>query len=322
MFTDIEELKAIQRRLAPFVHNTPVLTSSSFDEAAGCRAYFKCENFQRMGAFKMRGAMNAVLSLTDDEKRRGVITHSSGNFAQAVALSSRNMGIPATVVMPGNAPATKKSAVVSYGATIIKCEPTMESRISTTEKEQKETGMVFLHPSDQKDVIDGNSTACLELLQENPALEAVIAPVGGGGLLAGTALAARGINPQITVFAGEPSGADDAFRSLKAGRILPSINPVTIADGLKTQLGKSNFPIIQNLVEEIILVEEEEIIAAMRFIWERMKIVVEPSSAVAPAAVLKSPQLFHGKKVGIIISGGNVDLENLPFQGSDPARSA
>ncbi len=314
MFTDFEELKAVQRRLTPFVHNTPVLTSSSFNEAAGCATYFKCENFQRMGAFKMRGAMNAILSLTDDEKRRGVITHSSGNFAQAVALSSRDMGIPATVVMPKNASATKKSAVTSYGATIIECEPTMEARISTTEKEQKKTGMVFLHPSDQKDVIDGNSTACLELLQENPTLEIVITPVGGGGLLAGTALAAKGINPRITVFAGEPSGADDAFKSLKAGRILPSINPVTIADGLKTQLGKSNFPIIQNLVDEIILVEEEEIIAAMRFIWERMKIVVEPSSAVAPAAVLKSPQFFHGKKVGIIISGGNIDLENLPFQ--------
>ncbi|MBI9101212.1 MAG: pyridoxal-phosphate dependent enzyme [Spirochaetales bacterium] len=313
MFTGIEELKTIQNNLTSWVHYTPVLTSSAFDEAAGCRGYFKCENFQRMGAFKMRGAMNAVLSLTEEERSRGVITHSSGNFAQAVALSARSLNIPATVIMPRNAPIIKRQAVAGYGARIIECDPTIEARVAVTEEESRRTGAVILHPSDQKEVIEGNSSACLELLQEFPSIQMVITPVGGGGLLAGTALAAKAVNPEITVFAGEPAGADDAYRSLKAGKIIPSVNPITIADGLRTQLGDSNFPIIHKLVKKIIRVEEDEIVSAMRFIWERMKIIIEPSAAVAPAAILKSPRLFKGKKVGIILSGGNVDLDNLPF---------
>jgi threonine dehydratase len=313
MFTEYKELKDILARLKPHVHNTPVLTSSMFNEISGCQAYFKCENFQRMGAFKMRGAMNAVLNLPGNKRLKGVTTHSSGNFAQAVSLSARIIGIPATVIMPSTAPSVKKDAVRSYGAKIIECEPSLESRVKTTEEYVKKTGATILHPSDQKEVIDGNSSACMELLEEIPDLEVVITPVGGGGLLAGTALAAKAINNKIEVFAGEPFGADDAYHSLKTGKIQPSINPVTIADGLKTQLGENNFPIIQKYVKEIIRVEEKEIVTSMKWIWERMKIVIEPSSAVAVAAILKEPEYFQGKKTGIIISGGNVDLSRLPF---------
>jgi threonine dehydratase len=313
MFTEYNELKEIHTRLKPFIHNTPVLTSSSFDALSGCQAYFKCENFQRMGAFKMRGALNAILHLPGNKRIKGITTHSSGNFAQAVSLSAKIMGIPATVVMPSTAPKVKKEAVRSYGAKIIECEPTLASRVETTDEFSRTTGATILHPSDHKDVIDGNSTATLELLEKIPDLEVIITPVGGGGLLAGTALAAKAINPEIEILAGEPIQADDAYWSLKKGSIQPSVNPQTIADGLKTQLGENNFPIIQKYVKEIIRVEEKEIISAMQWIWERMKILIEPSSAVAVAAILKEPGHFHSKKTGIIISGGNVDLKKLPF---------
>jgi threonine dehydratase len=313
MFTSYNELKDIHEKLKPFIHNTPVLTSSSFNTLTGSDVYFKCENFQRMGAFKMRGALNAILNLPGKDRLKGVTTHSSGNFAQAVSLSSRIMGISATVIMPSSAPGVKKDAVRGYGATIIECEPTLEARVNTTAEFIRKTGAILLHPSDQKDVIEGNSSATLEFLEEIPDLEAIIAPVGGGGLLAGTALAAKAINPAIEVFAGEPMAADDAYRSLKLGSIQPSINPQTIADGLKTQLGEHNFPVIQKFVTEIIRVEEIEIIQAMRWVWERMKIIIEPSSAVAVAAVLKEKKWFEGKKTGIILSGGNVELNKLPF---------
>lgn len=313
MFTDYKELKNIHEQLKPYIHKTPVLTSSTFNEISNCTAYFKCENFQKMGAFKMRGALNAILNLDKSEQKKGVTTHSSGNFAQAVSLSARILKIPATVIMPSTAPEVKKNAVRSYGANIIECEPKLESRVRTTEDFSTKTGAVILHPSDQKEVIDGNASACIELLEEVPDLDAIITPVGGGGLLAGTALAARAINPSIEIYAGEPMAADDAYWSLKKGTIQPSLNPHTIADGLKTQLGENNFPIILKYVKEIIRVEEEEIIAAMKWVWERMKIIIEPSSAVPVAAILKGNNFFNGKKTGIIISGGNVELNKLPF---------
>ncbi|MDC7125283.1 MAG: pyridoxal-phosphate dependent enzyme [Spirochaetales bacterium] len=317
MFTTINELIKIQKKIAPYIHETPVMSSEYFNDISGCKAVFKCENFQKMGAFKMRGAMNAVMSLDDESRSRGVITHSSGNFGQAVALAARNLGIKAVIVMPSNAPAVKKAAIAGYGAEIIECEPTNEARASVTARISKESGAVILHPSNQKEVIDGNASAAIELINfcndASTELDAIITPVGGGGLLAGTALAAKGLIPEIEVFAGEPSGADDAYRSLKEGVIQASVAPHTIADGLKTQLGECNFPIIQKYVNEIILVEEDEIVSAMQIIWERMKLVIEPSSAVAPAAILKRPELFKDKNVGIILSGGNVQLDKLPF---------
>jgi threonine dehydratase len=313
MFTGYAELINIHERIKPYIHRTPILTSSTFNELSGCSAYFKCENFQRMGAFKMRGALNAVLSIPQSSRGQGVTTHSSGNFAQAVSLSAKIMGIPAVVIMPSTAASVKKDAVRNYGARIIECEPILEAREKALEEYRRQSGAAVLHPSDQKAVIDGNSTACLELLGEVPELNAVITPVGGGGLLAGTALAAKAVNSKVEIFAGEPSGADDAYRSLKKGSIQHSINPQTIADGLRTQLGENNFPIIKRYVTEIIRVEEDEIVHAMRWIWERMKIIIEASSAVAVAAVLKEPSNFKRKKVGIIISGGNVDLSALPF---------
>jgi len=313
MFTALDDLKKIHKAISPYIHNTPVMTSETFNEAAGCTAYFKCENFQKMGAFKIRGAMNAVLQLSDEQRRVGVVTHSSGNFGQAVALAARSAGVKATVIMPSNAPEVKKAAVAGYGAEIIECEPTNAARAEATAEYSRDSGAVVLHPSNQKEVINGNSSAALELLDECPDIGTIITPVGGGGLIAGTALAAKGIRGNIEVFAAEPFGADDAYRSLRCGSIQMSVNPKTIADGLRTQLGDCNFPIIQKYVKEIIRVEEDEIIAAMRLIWERMKIVIEPSAAVAPAAVLKSPAVFEDRIVGIILSGGNVDLSKLPF---------
>ncbi|MFW5820713.1 MAG: pyridoxal-phosphate dependent enzyme [Bacteroidota bacterium] len=313
MFTSYKELKSIHNKLKPFIHNTPVLTSNTFNTKSNCQAYFKCENFQKMGAFKMRGALNAILNLEESERAKGVTTHSSGNFAQAVSLSAKLIGIPATVIMPSTAPSVKKEAVRSYGARVIECEPNLKAREKTTMEFSNETGAVILHPSDQKEVIDGNASACMELLEEVPDLDIVITPVGGGGLLAGTALAAKAIRPSIEIYAGEPMAADDAYWSLKKGSIQPSLSPDTIADGLKTQLGENNFPIIQRYVKGIIRVEENEIIQAMKWIWQRMKIIIEPSSAVAVAAIWKENSHFNGKKTGIIISGGNVDFNNLPF---------
>lgn len=313
MFTPLEELKSVHNKMRPYIHNTPVLTSSSFNKLSGSEVWFKCENFQKMGAFKMRGAINAIMKIPKKELSAGVITHSSGNFGQAVSLSARIMNIKAVVVMPHTAPTVKKDAVRNYGAKIVECEPGLQSREETTMEIIRKTGAKLLHPSNHKDVIDGNASACLELLDAVPTLETIIAPVGGGGLLAGTSLAAKGYRTAIRVYAGEPSQADDAWLSMQRKEIQPSVNPVTVADGLKTQLGDQNFPIILKHVTEIIRVEEYEIIEAMKWIWSRMKIIIEPSSAVAVAAVLKSPQYFRNKKTGIIISGGNVDLNNLPF---------
>lgn len=303
----------VHKRIKPFIHNTPVLTSRLLNDIAGTQVFFKCENFQKMGAFKMRGASNAILSLTQEERLKGVITHSSGNFAQAVALAANQLGVKSYIIMPKNAPQVKKDAVCAYGGEIIESESTPIAREEMADKIQQETGATFLHPSNQDEVIYGNATAAIELLQEHPNLDYILAPVGGGGLIAGTALAAHYFGNNCKVIGGEPSQADDAFRSLQSGKIEFNNTVDTVADGLRTNLGDRNFPIIQKYVERIILVDEDDIIHAMRLIWERLKIIIEPSCAVPFAALLKEREQFKNKTIGIILSGGNVDVKNLPF---------
>lgn len=284
------------------------------DQIAGARLFFKCENFQRMGAFKMRGAANAIMQLTEGQKRNGVVTHSSGNFAQALSLAAQSLGVKAHIVMPKNAPQVKKDAVRGYGGRIVECEPTLQAREHECEEIQKKFGATFIHPSNDDAVILGQGTACKELLELHSDLEYVITPVGGGGLIAGTALAVSHFGNGCKTIGGEPFEVDDAYRSLLSGTIEGNMTINTIADGLKTQLGDRNFPIIQKHVERIIRVTEEEIVSAMRLVWERLKIICEPSSAVALAAVFREEKAFKNKKIGVIISGGNVDLVHLPFQ--------
>lgn len=310
---DKQRLIACHERIKPFIHNTPVLTSRLINAMIGAQLFFKCENFQRMGAFKMRGAVNAILQLSEQEREKGVVTHSSGNFAQALSLAAQSLGVKAFIVMPSNAPQVKKEAVRGYGGIILECEPTLAAREAESKAIQEKEGATFLHPSNNDEVILGQGTACKELLESHPDLNYVFAPVGGGGLIAGTALAAAYFGNNCTVIGGEPFEVDDAYRSLKSGVIETNVTTNTIADGLKTQLGDRNFPIIQQHVEHIIRVTEEEIVNAMRIIWERMKIICEPSCAVAFAAVLKEKEQFANQKIGIILSGGNVDLGNLPF---------
>jgi threonine dehydratase len=310
---DKNTLIQVHNIVKPYIHKTPVLSSQLIDDIAGCNVFFKCENFQKMGAFKMRGAANAISKLSDDQKQKGVVTHSSGNFAQAVSLAAKKLSVEAFIVMPKNAPQVKKNAVKEYKGNIIECESTPIAREKMAEKIRKEKGATFIHPSNDDNVIHGQGTAAIELLEEHPELDYIITPVGGGGLLAGTALAAKYFSESCKVVGGEPKNADDAYRSLKSGKIEYNDEVNTIADGLRTFLGDRNFPIIKENVEQIILVEEDEIINAMRLIWERMKIIIEPSSAVAFAALLKEKEQFKNKDVGIIISGGNVDVSNLPF---------
>jgi len=299
--------------ILPYIHRTPVLTSQSINRMAKADIHFKCENFQKGGAYKIRGATNAVLQLTDAQKDRGVVTHSSGNFAQALSLAAKNVGAEAFIVMPSTAPQIKKDAVLEYGGKIVECEPTLAAREAAAQKIEKETGATFIHPSNDEKVILGQGTACMELLDECPDLEIIVVPVGGGGLIAGTGLAAHYFGKDCKVVGAEPFEVDDAYRSLKSGKIETNESANTIADGLKTQLGDKSFPMMQRYVDGIIRVTETEIVHAMKLIWERMKIVIEPSSAVALAAVLSAKNRFTGKKVGIIISGGNVDLKKLPF---------
>ncbi|WP_313114149.1 pyridoxal-phosphate dependent enzyme [Aequorivita sediminis] len=313
MIPSQREVEEAYRRVKPYVHNTPVLKSSFLNKFSGAEIYFKCENFQRMGAFKMRGAVNAILQLTEAQKRAGVVTHSSGNFAQALSLAAKILGVNAYIVMPKNAPQVKKDAVIGYGGIITESESTTIAREQQAERIQKETAATFIHPSNDKNVILGNATSALELLKTHQDLDYLFAPVGGGGLISGTSLAVKYFGKNCKTIGGEPYEVDDAFRSLQTGKIELNETTNTIADGLKTSLGDVNFPIIKNLVSEIIRVEEIEIISAMKFIWERLKIVVEPSSAVALAALLRERERFQNKKIGIIISGGNVDLKNLPF---------
>lgn len=313
MSPTLADIRAAAERIRPYAHRTPVLTCQSLDEQVGARVFLKCENLQKVGAFKFRGACNAVYSLTDEQAARGVATHSSGNHAQALALAARMRGIPAYIVMPSNAPQVKKDAVAGYGGRITFCEPTLAARESTLARIVEETGAEVVHPYNDERVIAGQGTVVLELLADVPDLDVVITPVGGGGLLSGTSLTVKGVAPRVRVIAGEPENADDAYRSLQAGRILPSENPRTIADGLLTSLGTLTFPIIRENVAQIVTVSEAGIVVAMKFVWERAKIIIEPSSAVAVGVLWERKIDLTGLKVGVILSGGNVDLGKLPW---------
>lgn len=312
-----EYLLECHERIKPYIHNTPVLTSRLIDKEVGAKLFFKCENFQRAGAYKMRGATNAILQLSDKQKKNGVVTHSSGNFAQALSLAAQSIGVTAYIVMPNSAPEVKKIGVREYGGKIYECEPTVDARQSLADKIAKETGATFIHPSNDENVIKGQGTAAMELLEIEPDLDFLFCPIGGGGLIAGSALAAKYFGDNCKVFGGEPFEADDAYRSLISGKIEGNKTVNTIADGLKTNLGDKNFPIIIENVKAIVRVSEQEIVSTMKLVWERMKIIIEPSSAVAVAAVIRkvkeSPSDMTSKKIGIIISGGNVDLTKLPF---------
>ena len=303
-----QEITDAYNRIKPFIHQTPVMTSTSLDEIAGTSVYFKCENFQKVGAFKARGAMNAVLSLTREQRARGVATHSSGNHAQALARAARIMGTKAYIVMPRTAPLIKRQGVIGYGGEIFECEPNLKSREETLLRVVEEKGAHIIHPFNNYEVIAGQATVAKEFFDEINYLDFIIAPVGGGGLLSGSGLAARYFSPNTIVIGAEPEGADDAFRSLESGMIEPSQSD-TVADGLLTTLGTKTFPIIQETIKQIITVSDVEIIHAMRLIWERLKIIVEPSAAVAFAAMLREKAQFRNKNVGIILSGGNIDLE-------------
>jgi threonine dehydratase len=311
---DLATIRAAHARIRPHVHRTPVLTSRSLDAAAEATLFFKCENLQKVGAFKARGACNAVFSLDDAEARRGVVTHSSGNHGAAVAWAAARRGIPAWVVMPENSAEIKKAAVQGLGATVRFCAPTLEARDTICAAVQAETGALLIHPYDDWRVIAGQGTAALELLEEIPDLDAVITPVGGGGLLSGTAIASRGIKPSIHVYGAEPAGADDAWRSLQSGRIVPQTDPRTIADGLRSSLGVKTFAVLSTLVDAIGTTSEEAIVQAMRLTWDKLKLIIEPSSAVPLAALLERKLPVAGQRVGVVISGGNVDLDRLPWQ--------
>jgi threonine dehydratase len=307
-----EVIKEAHNRIKQFINRTPVLKSDSINQLVGAELFFKCENFQKVGAFKYRGATNALLQLAQENKPKAVATHSSGNHAQALALAAREQGVRAYIVMPNNSPKVKVNAVKGYGAEITFCEPNLEARESTLDKIVAQTGAVFIHPYDRDDIIAGQGTACLELVKEVNELDIIVSPVGGGGLLSGTAIYAK--SNGIKVFGAEPTGADDAKRSLTEGIIVPSVNPNTICDGLLTSLGKLNFGYIRDNVNDIWLANDEEILSAMRLIYERMKIVIEPSSAVTLAAIINNKEKLKGKKIGLILSGGNVDLDSF-FEG-------
>ncbi len=312
-FPVLEDIRNSYKRISPFIHRTPVLTSSQLNSLTGSELYFKCENFQKVGAFKFRGATNAIMQLSAKGRSKGVITHSSGNHAAALALAARQAGTRAYIVMPSTAPEVKKTAVASYGAEISFCKPTLSARISTAQEIIDKTGASFIHPYDNFNVICGQGTAALEMMEDVDNLDIVICPVGGGGLLSGTSTAVKGLKPGVKVYAAEPLGADDASRSFYSGELVRDHSPVTIADGLLTTLSELTFSIIRDKVDDIFTVDEDAIIKAMKLIWERMKIIVEPSSATVLAAVINNPDVFSGKRVGMILSGGNVDLRKLPF---------
>jgi threonine dehydratase len=310
MNIDRQTIEQAHERIKSYIHQTPVLTSHSIDDEAGCQVFFKCENFQKVGAFKARGAMNAALSLSQEQRSKGLATHSSGNHAQALARAAKILGVKSYIVMPRTAPDIKKPGVKGYGGEIFECEPTLQAREATLAEVIKKTGATEIHPFNNYEVIAGQATAAKELFEKVKNLDAIMAPVGGGGLLSGTALAAKYFSPKTKVIAGEPAGSDDAYRSLQSGKI-EQAQSQTIADGLLTTLGDKTFPIIRELVSEVITVSDEQIIAAMRMVWERMKIIIEPSCAVPLAALLKEKKRFKGKRVGIILSGGNVDLDKV-----------
>ena len=313
MSIDVEDVRRAAERLAPWAHRTPVLSSRTLDARCGGSVFLKCENFQRVGAFKFRGAMNAVLQLGDAEKAAGVVTHSSGNHAQALALAGQLAGVPVCVVMPRTAPAVKRAATEGYGARIVTCEPTLASREQTVAELIERHGYTLIHPFDDWRVIAGQGTAAWELLDQAGPLDVVLTPCGGGGLLAGTAVAVKGRSPATRVLGVEPAAADDARRSLEAGAIQPSPDPRTVADGLRTSLGRRTFAVLSRQVDAILTAAEAEILDAMRFLWERLKVVVEPSGSVPVAPLLAGRVDVRGRRVGVILSGGNVDLE-LMFQ--------
>ena len=311
----IDDVRAAARRIKGVGHRTPILTNQTLDEMAGRKLFFKCENFQKIGAFKLRGGWNAVSMLSDEEAAKGVCTHSSGNHAQALAFSAMKRGIASYIVMPNNVPDVKLDAVKGYGANITLCEPTLEARKTTLDEIAKKTGAQVVHPFNNPNVIAGQGTAALEMIEDLGELDAIIAPIGGGGLMSGTCVTTRSLLPEAKLFGAEPTGADDAYRSLKEGKIIPQTDPDTICDGLLTSLGEYTWNILKDHLEAIYTVTDDEVINAMRLVWERMKIIIEPSSATAVAVALKSEfRALEGlEKVGIILTGGNVELSKLPF---------
>src|SRR6188474_3986403 len=304
-------IEEAHKRIKPFIHKTPILTSKTLDQISGAEIFFKCENFQKIGAFKIRGGMNAVLSLPEEKRTKGIATHSSGNHAQAIAFAAREVGVKAYIVMPDNSPKVKVDAVRGYGAEIFFCEPNQQAREKTLQGVVAKTGAEFIHPYNNDEVITGQATCAKELIEEIPLLDFIITPVGGGGLLSGTLLSAHYFSPSTIVYAGEPEGAADAVLSIKNGKIEKAPYVKTIADGLLTTLGDKTFSIISKYVKDILTVSDEDIIEAMRLVYERMKIVVEPSGVVPLAALLKNKDLFTGKRVAVIFSGGNVELKKL-----------
>ena len=309
----IEDVVAAHERIKPYIHRTPVLTSTTFNEMTGAELYFKCENFQKAGAFKVRGASNAVFGLDDEKAKLGVATHSSGNHALSLSYAAGRRGIPCTVVMPRTAPQAKKDAVMGYGGKIVECEPSTSSREATFAEVVAETGAEFVHPYNDPRVIAGQATCSRELMEQVEGLDAVIAPIGGGGMISGTCLTLSNTAPGVEIYAAEPEQADDAYRSFKAGHIIADDAPNTIADGLKVPLKELTWHFVSNYVTDILTASEEEIIDAMKLTWQRMKIVMEPSCAVPLATIFKNKDVFAGKKVGVIITGGNVDLDKLPW---------
>ncbi len=308
-----DDVLAAHQRIRPYIHRTPVLTSSYINGLAGAELHFKCENFQKAGAFKARGASNAVFGLTDAQAARGVATHSSGNHGLCLSYAAGRRGIPCTVVMPRTAPQAKKDAVRGYGGVVVECEPSTSSREAVFAEVVARTGAEFVHPYNDPRVIAGQATSSRELNEQVPGLDAVIAPIGGGGMVSGTCLTLSTVAPKVRIYAAEPEQADDACRSFKAGHIIADDAPETVADGLKVPLKELTWHFVQKYVTDILTVSEDEIIEAMKLIWKRMKIVMEPSSAVPLAAILKNPGVFAGQKVGVIITGGNVDLDKLPW---------
>lgn len=312
-----DDALAARERVKPYIHETPVLTSSYLNELTGAQLFFKCENFQKAGAFKVRGACNAVFGLTDDMLEKGVATHSSGNHALSLSYAAGRRGIPCHVVMPRTAPQAKKDAVRGYGGIVTECEPSTTSREEVFAKVQAVTGADFVHPYNDPRVIAGQATCSMELIEQTGGLDAVVAPIGGGGMISGTCLTLSNIAPDTKIYAAEPLNADDAARSFRAGHIIADDAPDTVADGLKVPLKDLTWHFVSNHVTDILTATEQEIIDAMEMIWKRMKIVIEPSSAVPLATILKNKDVFAGKRVGVIITGGNVDLGNLPWMNGE-----